>query len=344
MNKLTPTLAAMAIAAAISAQAGPPPAGPQGGAPRFPGGGQAGPGARMLHRGVPMPMGILLWPDVQVELKLNEAQKAELQKLLGGGIRGPGGPGGPGGPFPGGPGQGGPVPPQGGLGQGAPPPPGGGQGGFGPGGQPPQRAPGQGVFGPGGQPGQGGFGPGAPGQGRPGMGMDPEQRQQLEKKIEAVLSDGQYSRYRELALQQQGPQALMDPKIGAEVEITDDQRENIHQILEANRPKRPQGFGGPGRPGSQGGFGGGNPPQPPGGQGGSGAPPGAPGGPPSGQDFEKMRQEMAAQRKKVGDQILAVLTQAQRSKWNAMLGKPFAFKPPQPPRPPQGGPDGGIGD
>jgi len=42
-----------------------------------------------------------------------------------------------------------------------------------------------------------------------------------------------------------------------------------------------------------------------------------------------------AQRKKIEEKIMAVLTEDQKGKWKAMLGKKFEPKM-QPPRPPQG--------
>jgi len=90
-------------------------------------------------------------------------------------------------------------------------------------------------------------------------------------------------------------------------------------------PQGGPGFGGPGA--------GGPPPQGgPGGQEGRGR---GPGGPGFGQGQPGMPpRENEAQRKKVEEKILSVLTDDQKSKWKAMLGKKFESKQ-QPPRPPQ---------
>jgi hypothetical protein len=40
-------------------------------------------------------------------------------------------------------------------------------------------------------------------------------------------------------------------------------------------------------------------------------------------------EEMEARRKKVNDEIMGVLTDGQREKWKAMLGKPFELRRPE---------------
>ncbi len=332
---------AVTAAAALASSQGLPPGNAPGTGQGAPPGIQGGPQGGRIRMGPIMPMGILLWPDVQQELKLTDKQKQQLEQAL----RAPAGPGafdfppvGPGGPpgaggqpGPGGFGPGGQKPPQ------APPgSPGQGGGGFGKGDQKPP----QGPPGPPGAAGPQGFGPGRPGQGGfggPGMGpgMDPQRREQLELQIKGILNDGQYKRYRELVLQHQGPHALGDPKVAEQVGLTVEQHNKIREIIESSRP-RPMGFGPGGPPGVDrpGGFGG-NPPQPPPGAGQPGAP---------GQDFDAMRKQMEAQREKTAKQILDVLSPAQRAKWEALLGKPFKFSPPQPPRPPKAdGAGSGIG-
>jgi hypothetical protein len=163
--------------------------------------------------------------------------------------------------------------------------------------------------------------------------MDPQQREQMEQRIREILSEAQYKRYRELTLQQMGPQALSDKKVADEVGLSEEQVERIRDIMRNNRPQ-----GGPG----QGGFGGGGQGQR--GQGGQGGQGGFGGGGQGQrgqfdpQQMEQMRQQMQAQREKVAKEILAVLTSAQRAKWDAMLGKKFDFKPmPQFGRGPGGG-------
>jgi hypothetical protein len=293
---------------------GPPPGGGQGfrgGPPGGPQGMRGGPGMMM---GGPR---ILMRPDVQKELKITDDQRQKLADLMppgpgafegrpggppGGFGGGPGGPpggfgGGPGGPPPGGfgGGQGGPggPPPGGQGGPGGPPPPG-GQGGFGGG------AGGQGGFG-GGPGGQGGFGGGQGGPGGFG-GPGPGQMRQMEKKIKAILSESQYTRYQQLSLQQQGAMAIMRPDISQKLGITDDQRDQLDEAMRNSRPPRPpQGD------------------QPP--------------------DPQQMHEQMKKHRQEMEQKILAVLTSSQKDQWNGMLGKPFTFH--EAPRPPQGGFGGG---
>lgn len=308
-------------------QGGPPQGGFQGGPPQ--GGFQGGPGMMggpmMRAPGGPA---LLMQPDVQKELKLTDDQIQKIQEIVrqGGPQGGPQGQGGRGG-FQGGPPQGG----QGGGFQGGPPQ--GGQGGF-------QGGPPQGRGGQGGPP-QGGFQGGPPqggfqgGPGGPGMGPQGDQRrQEMEKKIKGVLSGEQYTRYQELALQAEGARAILRPEIGEKLNLTDEQRDKIQEIMQANRPQGgPQGQGGRGGQGGfqggppQGGQGGfqGGPPQGRGGQGGfQGGPPqggqgGFQGGPPN---FEEMEKRDAELNKK----ILAVLTSSQKATWEKMLGKPFKFE------------------
>jgi hypothetical protein len=167
--------------------------------------------------------------------------------------------------------------------------------------------------------------------------MNPQQREELEKKIKGILKDGQYKRYRELTYQFQGPQAIGDTKVAIEVGLTLEQHDKIREILESNRPQQMGGPGGQGRPGQgQGGAAGGQ-----GGQrqgGGFGAPPGGPGQGMSPEDMQKMQKQMEAQKEKVGKLILDVLNEKQRDKWESMNGKAFKFKGPQ-----QGGRPGGPG-
>lgn len=148
--------------------------------------------------------------------------------------------------------------------------------------------------------------------------------EKVEATIKGILSEGQYRRYQQISLQMQGPGALVRPDIAQKLGLSEDQVEQIHSILEQNRPPMPPdggpGQGGPGQ-GGPGGPGDGGPGGPGGpGQGGPGGPggPGRPGGP-----------ENDAKRKEVDAKINAVLTSAQREKWKAMLGEPFRPRRPR---------------
>lgn len=279
-RKTTALLAALAtiplVASAIAQQGGPPgpPPGGQGG---FGGpGGFQGPRPPMMG-GPGMGSRILMRPEVQKELKLSDEQIDKIRAIIGP-MSGPGGPGrfdGPGGPPPGG---------FGGGGQGAPP-----RGGYG-GGQ--QGGPPQGGFG-GGQQGESGGGQGGP---PPPRGLDRAQmqnhEQEIDRKLKEVLSESQFKRYKELALQEAGPAALSRKEIADKVGLSDEQNEKIRAILEQGRPRPPQEGGGP-------------------------------------PDFEATRKRMDQARDENGKKIIAVLTLAQREKWESMLGKPFKFEHPR---------------
>lgn len=316
-QRVTMTMLAALMAVTVFAQGGPG----QGGPGQGPRPGQGGPG--MMMGRAPMPFGLLLQRDVQTELKMTETQIGQIQKLISPGA--PGGPqgGGQRGGFGGGQGQGGQG---GGFGGGQ------GQGGQGQG-QGGQRG-GQGQGG--GQ--RGGFGggqqggPGGPG----GFGMPPEERERLEREVAKILGSGQYTRFQQLALQQQGPSAMLDPKVTAKLGLSPEQVDQIRKIMQENRPQ----MGGPGGPGGQrggqgqGGVGGGQRGQGGQGQGGVGGGQRGQGGQGQG-NFEEMRKQMEARREELNKKLLAVLTSNQRSTWNSMLGEPFKFQ-----RPGFGGPGG----
>ena len=274
-------LLAIAALAAVCALSFGQQAGPQGGGfgpPQGPGGGMRG-GPGMGPGGGLQGPRLLMNPSVQKELKLTEEQKQQLGELMP--MRGPGGPGGPGGGgFQGGPPQGG----QGGgqRGQGGPPRgEGGGQGGFQ--GGPPRGEGGPGQRGPG--------GPGGQGRG-PGGG---QQDQQMEKKIKEILTDSQYKRYQEIGLQQQGAMAITRPEIGQKLNLSEDQREQIREILQNNRQNM----------------------RPP--QGGEGERP----------DPRQMQAQMEKNREALNAKIVAVLSGEQKSTWQSMLGRPFKIEHPQ---------------
>lgn len=112
-------------------------------------------------------------------------------------------------------------------------------------------------------------------------------------KIKGVLNATQYKRYHELRLQQSGPSALADPTVAAKVGVTKAQQDKIRAIqtksMEAMRAQF-QGGGAGERP-----------------------------------DMDKMRAAFEKARKDTETKILATLTAAQKTKWTALLGKPFKF-------------------
>ncbi len=186
--------------------------------------------------------------------------------------------------------------------------------------------------------GQGRQGQGRQGQGRQGQGgpgnFDPEamrqRREEMDRKVLAVFNQSQSQRLRQLQLQMAGATALFEPRIQQELGLSQDQIGKLEDLREQLRPQG-QGRPGQGRPG-QGGQGqrfGDNGS----GQGRQGGPgfggPGGPGGP--GMDPE--------QRKKNDAKFLAILTEAQRTKFKSMQGKAFEFRGPGGP----GGPGGRQG-
>ena len=193
-----------------------------------------------------------------------------------------------------------------------PPPMGGPHEGMAPGG-------GQGFGGPGGQPGRqggaqagqrrGGGQPGQPPQGGPGGGPDGPQmmRMDMDDKLKDVLSDSQLKRLKELRLQRQGAEALSRKEIAEKAGLSDEHRQLIRGILEEARENAPH-------------------PQP-------GERP----------DPQEMKKQMDAFRADLNKKVLAVLSSTERSKWEAMLGKPFKFDENWHPEPPRGGPEGGPG-
>lgn len=169
-------------------------------------------------------------------------------------------------------------------------------GGRGPGGPP--------MGGPGGE--MGGPPAGGPPMGDPGRFEGPPRRDrrqedaQLEKDVKAVLSEAQFKRLKEIVLQQSGPSALARRDVADQLGLTEEQSAKIREILESNRPERPDFQGGR----------------------------------PDPSEMDEMRERMEAQREKLNKKLLAVLTEGQKSKWQAMLGKPFKLEP-RGPRPPE---------
>jgi len=145
---------------------------------------------------------LLLRASVEKELRLTDDQISKIEELVPARREG-----GPGGPPPGGPPPGGSE----GMAPGGPPPPGGGEAG----GPPP----------PGGGPG----GPGGPDRGR-----------EMEKKIKAILDANQFTRYRQIALQVQGAQAIGRPEVAGKLQLSDDQQSQIDGIVRQMRDKMRQ--------------------------------------------------------------------------------------------------------
>lgn len=148
-----------------------------------------------------------------------------------------------------------------------------------------------------------------------------ERAKQAEDALKAILDEKQFARYSELRLQRQGPNALLRPEVSSALSLTQEQKDKLNEILEANAPRR----GGPGGPG-QGGPGRGPRPD---GEAGGNRPPRGEGGPRGERpDFEALRAEMEKRREKVNNELTAVLTPEQKAQWEKMLGAKFNFPAP----------------
>ena len=200
-------------------------------------------------------------PDVQKELVITEAQKVQIAELFP--QRGRGGAGGPGG-------GGAATGPRGGGGEAGPagpPPAGGAQGG-----------PGAGPRG---------------GQGDPAQ-MQARQAEQ-EKKLKEILTPAQWTRFSELRLQMEGANALMREDVAKQLELTQDQKNALRGVQQANMDAMREAMQAAREGGGE--F-----------------------------DREAMQAMMEKNRKDTETKMLAVLTEKQRSQWTIMLGKPFKFE------------------
>ena len=168
-----------------------------------------------------------------------------------------------------------------------------GQGGPGGGGA---TAAGGGQGGPGGgsaTTAQGGQG-GQRGQGGP---RDPQAFQDQQKKqedaVKAILTEQQNKRFAELRIQFDGPSALYRDDVAKQLGLTEDQKKKLDDIrnasMQAMRDQMQQARD-------------------------------------NGDDREAMRSEMQKMREANDKQILGVLTDDQRKKWDAMQGKKFTFE------------------
>jgi eukaryotic-like serine/threonine-protein kinase len=125
----------------------------------------------------------------------------------------------------------------------------------------------------------------------------------------AILNTGQMKRLQQIALQQQGVQAFLEPEIADTLQLSTEQRDKLRAMSDEIRRltqedfRRNMGPPGPG-PGRRGGFGPG---------GGWRRPDLEPAGPMRTEDALKILKEQA----------MATLTPAQKARWNEMIGEPF---------------------
>jgi hypothetical protein len=143
-----------------------------------------------------------------------------------------------------------------------------------------------------------------------------------------ILTKDQNARLKQLSIQFEAPMSMMQPDINKQLELSNEQREKINDIIRNMMPPPPQGQGGPGGgpgfggppQGGQGGFGGGQgqggPPQGGPGFGGPGGQGGPQGQPPK---FSEMQAKKAAALK----EVMKVLTSDQKETWSKITGKEF---------------------
>lgn len=114
-----------------------------------------------------------------------------------------------------------------------------------------------------------------------------------EQKLGKILDEKQLGRLNQLRLQREGIAAFNRPEVAKQLGLSEDQIAKIRKIQEQGRP----GFGAPGGPADQ--------------------------------DPRDFMARMQKQREKVQADVLAALTDEQRTKWAEMKGKEFKFPQPQ---------------
>jgi len=137
----------------------------------------------------------------------------------------------------------------------------------------------------------------------------PEERQKLmakgqeiqTKAVNDILDTKQQKRFHQLELQRAGANAIAQPDVAKELNLTDDQKAKIREIQTAQQEKMREIFQGAGQGG----------------------------------DRQAMMQQMQALQKAAGEKITALLTDTQKTQWKAMQGEPFEFPAPQPRQPRQ---------
>jgi Spy/CpxP family protein refolding chaperone len=111
-----------------------------------------------------------------------------------------------------------------------------------------------------------------------------ERNAESEKKVAEILDAGQSKRLKEIGLWQRGGGALADETVAKELNLSDDQNEQVKTIQEAIGERMQENF-----QNAQG-------------------------------DFEKLREENAKVMKDAEEEYLAVLTEEQKAKFEAMKG------------------------
>jgi len=107
--------------------------------------------------------------------------------------------------------------------------------------------------------------------------------------VDAILQDDQKKRFKQISLQQRGPQAFADPQVAEALDLTADQKSKLAEIQQSGNSARRELF--------QAGAGGG--------------------------DREAMRKKMDALRASSNEKAMDVLSSDQKEKWKALSGEPF---------------------
>lgn len=119
-----------------------------------------------------------------------------------------------------------------------------------------------------------------------------KQAAETNAKLEEILLPNQIKRLKEIALQQQGTQALNSPEVAEQLKITDEQKEKLAAANRENQEAMQKAFadlrGGGGQP-----------------------------------DFAAMGEKMRELRKAADDKLLAVLTDEQKAEFEKLKGEPF---------------------
>ena len=121
------------------------------------------------------------------------------------------------------------------------------------------------------------------------------------RKLEEVLLAEQVARLKEISIQVRGASALNDPEVAKALDITDEQKAQIEKVREDMGPKYREAFGG---------------------------------------NREENEKKMAALRKESSDKTLAVLSAAQKEKFEKMKGEKLDIDPSELNRFGGGGPGG----
>jgi Spy/CpxP family protein refolding chaperone len=139
--------------------------------------------------------------------------------------------------------------------------------------------------------------------------MMPKLQELQIKAVSEILDTTQMARFKQLELQQQGTlQALGRKDVAESLKLTDEQKSKVRELQQKAREEMMSLF--------QGG-GGGDRPTP--------------------EEMQTRMKKMQEMRKANDEKALAVLTDAQKTRWTEMTGKPFKFPAFGPGRPGRGG-------